>query len=182
MKIVYSVLNDEQLILQLKKAERNALDEIYNRYSKFLFQYAYKRLDNIEDVPDLVQDIFLKLWINKETIEMECSIQAYLTFCLKNLIIDKFRRNKLKNEYLESSKTNEQYSTITEDQIDYRDFQRKIQLNISKLPTKMQEVFILRKIKELSINEIAIRLNLSQQTVKNQIVSAVLRLKVSLNC
>ncbi len=180
MKITFSLLDDPQLIAYLKNGNRAALDEIYQRNSDFLFRYAYKRLADPEDAPDLIQDLFLKLWTKKEEVIIEGSLRGYLTQCLKNLLIDQFRHSKVKNEFVQYTNQKRDYSNITEDQLNYLDFKNNLQFSISHLPSKMQEIFILRKLQELSIKEIALKLNISTQTVKNQVGTAVLRLKASL--
>ncbi|MBU0695889.1 MAG: RNA polymerase sigma-70 factor [Bacteroidetes bacterium] len=179
MKIVFSLLDDEQLVAHLKNGDKVALDEIYYRNADFLFRYAYKRLNNEADVSDLIQDVFFKLWVKRDTLKIEGSLQAYLTYCLKNLIIDQFRHQKVKEQYQEFASQKKSYTTNTEDQIHYSDLKSSLQLKITQLPAKMQEIFVLRKMEEHSVKEIAEQLNLSPQTVKNQLVSAMLRLKMT---
>ncbi len=102
--------------------------------------------------------------------------------CLKNLIIDKFRHQQSANKHLQTVyHLRNQHSNCTQEYIEYKDLQQSLQNQIQQLPGKMREVFVLNKMKHFSIDEISEKLNISKQTVKNQIVSAVSRLKTSLN-
>ena len=179
MKIECAILDDLQLIQYLQRGEKEAFDEIYKRYSKYLFRYAYKRVGLQEDVADLVQDLFVKIWVKREALVVRGSLQAYLTICIRNIIIDKYDHRALKNNYLSSEYSLAEISDSTQQQIDYNDLKQFLNLQINKLPEKMQEVFLLRKVDDLSIDEISERLSLSKQTIKNQLHTAVNRLRIS---
>ena len=181
MKISYSTFNDQDLLLKLKAGEKEAFDEIYNRYAQFLFQYAHKCLTNWDDADDLVQDLFFKLWTKKETVHVFGSLQAYLTLCLKNLIIDKHRHQKIETNYLQVLDPHDLQDNDTENYMNQKDYKTILHQHINELPKRMQEILVLRKLKDLSILEISVLLNISKQTVKNQILTAMNRLKSSLN-
>lgn len=180
MKLQYSQLNDDQLIQHLISGDRSALDQIYIRHSEFLFQYAYKRVGSMEDVSDLIQDLFLKLWVKRISLDIKSSLRAYLLFCLRNIIIDKYHHKIVRTNHTSSiSSTLNNECNATEELVGYNDLQRFLEIQINKLPIKMQTIFILRKLEDLSIDEVAERLNLSKQTIKNQLNSALIRLRVS---
>ena len=181
MEINYSSFDDKDLLLKLKAGQKKAFDEIYNRYAKFLFHYAHKCLNNWDDTDDFVQDLFFKLWTNKESINVFGSLRAYLTRCLKNLIIDKYRHQKLETNYLRDLDIRDLQDNSTESYINQKDYKNVLQQHIKELPAKMQQILVLRKLEDLSILEIADQLNISKQTVKNQVLTAMSRLKSSLN-
>lgn len=178
MKLQFSSLSDFHLIQYLQKGEKAAFDEIYKRHSEFLFQYAYKRVGSWDDVSDLVQDLFMKLWVKRDSIIIKGSLISYLTFSLRNIIIDRYHHNIIKNNHSDFIKLENECNS-TQQQIDYNDLQKFLNLQISKLPEKMQEIFVLRKIQHLTIDEVADKLNLSKQTIKNQLNTALSRLKLS---
>lgn len=181
MKFSYSTFDDQQLLLHLKAGEKEAFDEIYGRYSKFLFQYGYKCLNNWEDAADLVQDLFFKLWAKKETLNVFGSLRAYLTLCLKNLIIDKHRHQKIEDNYLSLLNHDDLQCNHIENYMNQKDYKAVLHQHIKVLPSKLQEILVLRKVENLSIFEISDRLSISKQTVKNQILTAMNRLRSSLN-
>nr|MBC7613277.1 sigma-70 family RNA polymerase sigma factor [Pseudopedobacter sp.] len=181
MKNSYSTLDDQDLLLQLKAGKKEAFDEIYNRYAQFLFQYAHKCLPNWDDADDLVQDLFFKLWTKKETVHVLGSLKAYLTLCLKNLIIDKHRHQKIEANYLKFLDPHDLQDNGTENYMNQKDYKTVLHQHITELPPRMQEILVLRKVEDLSISEIAAFLNITKQTVKNQILTAMNRLKSSLN-
>jgi len=171
MKSIGNQQSDEQLLELLREGDRAALESIYFRYADFLFRFSFKRLNCKDTAADLVQELFLKLWIKRESLAVKGELQAYLTFCLRNLVIDHYSREQVERQEIDNSTVNS---------IDYNDTLQNVQSGINGLPDKMRQIFQLSKMKDYSIDEIADELNLSRQTVKNQLGSAVKKLRVSL--
>ncbi|WP_448701358.1 RNA polymerase sigma factor [Mucilaginibacter sp. AW1-3] len=179
MKSTVQGQTDAGLLALLQNGDRQALELIYFRYADFLFGFAIKRLNCTDTAADMIQELFLKLWIKRGTLNVKGELQAYLTFCLKNLIIDHYSHQLVKSKYLTITNPDE-VDNYTIDLLNYNDTRRTLQTGINALPQKMRQVFHLNKIEDYSIDEIADELNLSRQTVKNQLVTAVKRLRVSL--
>ena len=173
--------SDVQLLELLRNGDRAALDIIYFRYADFLFRFSVKRLNCTDTAADLVQELFLKLWIKRDSLLVKGELRAYLTVCLRNLIIDHYSKEVVKNKYLTFASLNlKDTDNNTSDLLDYRDTSNLLQGSINALPQRMKQVFHLNKVEEYSIDEIADELNLSRQTVKNQLSAAISRLRVSL--
>jgi RNA polymerase sigma-70 factor (ECF subfamily) len=179
MKSIGNQQSDEQLLELLREGDRAALESIYFRYADFLFRFSFKRLNCKDTAADLVQELFLKLWIKRESLAVKGELQAYLTFCLRNLVIDHYSREQVRSKYRELTERQE-IDNSTVNSIDYNDTLQNVQSGINGLPDKMRQIFQLSKMKDYSIDEIADELNLSRQTVKNQLGSAVKKLRVSL--
>jgi len=174
-------LNDASLMAMLQDGDRKALQEIYRRHSAFLFSYAYKRLRSWDDSKDMIQDLFLNLWIKRQQIYLKGSLGAYLTLCLRNKIIDSHHSRTVRAAYLlgQMNENTERDNSTTE-QIGYNELVQTIQKGINKLPPKMQQIYRLRKVEDRKIEEIASELDISVQTVKNQLSTALKKLRLSL--
>jgi RNA polymerase sigma-70 factor (family 1) len=170
------------LIILLKDGSRIAFNEIYDRYWKKLFLSAYKRIKSIEDCRDLVQDLFTSLWIKRDTIEIKQNLSSYLYTSIKYKVINHIESLMVRDNYYKSlQKTADDYDNSTNENIFSRDLEQSLQKSIEKLSPKVKEVFELSRNENLSVKEIAQKLNVSDQTVKNQISTALKTIRLHLN-
>lgn len=179
--ILRSDHSDEDLIKLMRADDRHAFNEIYERYWLKLYLSAFKKLRSADDAKDLVQDLFFSLWIKRYSLVVSTSLSAYLFTAVKYRIINHIESNIVKGRYLESlNKTLTEYDDSTSAAIAADDLGQRIDGGIKMLSPKMREVFELSRYENLSVYEIAERLQLSEQTVKNQISRAlkILRLHV----
>ncbi len=166
----------------MKQDHRYAFNEIYERYWLNLYLSAFKRLKSRDDSKDLVQDLFFSLWLKRHSLLISNSLSSYLFTAVKYKVINHIESNIVKGAYLDSlDKALIEYDNSTNEMIISRDLEEFIDVGINKLSPKMKEVFELSRRENLTINQIADRLNISEQTVKNQISKAlkILRLHVS---
>ncbi len=66
MTMNYSKLDDKELLPLIYKEDENAFGEIYNRYWKRIYATALNYLQSSQAAEDIVQDVFLKIWTNKD--------------------------------------------------------------------------------------------------------------------
>ncbi|KAI9433782.1 hypothetical protein F5148DRAFT_1295352 [Russula earlei] len=173
MKSTVHGQSDEQLVVQLRAGDRGALEAIYFRYADFLFRFALKRLDCKETAADMIQELFLKLWTRRNALSVQGNLQAYLTVCLRNMVIDHYSHEQVKNKY-HTIAARQEADNHTADLINYNDTRHRLQTGMDSLPGKMKQIFYLNKMEDYSIDEIADKFNLSRQTVKNQLGAALL--------
>jgi len=129
-----------------------------------------------------VQDLFASLWLKRETIEIRQTVAAYLFTAIKYKVINYIESHIVRENYLKVlKKTVEDYDNSTNEKIYSHDLQNCIDQGINTLSPKVKEVFELSRNENLSIKEIASKLNVSDQTVKNQISKALKTLKLHLN-
>lgn len=171
-------LTDAELLALLREDNEHAFREIYDRYWKLLYQQATRKLDTTEEVRDIVQEIFLSLWKSRLTLVLRESLPQYLFSSLRYKIIDCYRLRMVRNKYYDSLLTTgeQPHATITE-QLHYRQLTHLIEDEIRLMPPKMQEVFLLSRDHDLNAVQIAQKLSLSHQTVRNQISTALKRIR-----
>lgn len=167
---------EKEYILELNQGSYRAFDALYALYAKRLYGYALKLTKSHQDAEEIVQDTFVKLWLNREYVLPNESFQSYLFTISKNTLLNKLRsviNAPVFVDYLDFA--NEQ--GISENNITYeldlKDFQKKVNEAKQSLSDTQLKVFEL--IKELGCNnaEAALRLNLSEQTIKNQLSIAL---------
>jgi len=174
-------LTDEQLVALLRKGDQQAFTEIYNRYAGSLAGFAAAKLYNLDDARDILHDSFVKLWENREQLYITSTLQSYLFGVIRHRIIDKIRRNITREEYASAlqSLTAANPQSIDK-QVEVHELQQTIRKSLDQLPPRVKEIYKLSREEGLSNHEIAERLNLSEQTIRNQLSVALKHLRKSL--
>lgn len=148
-------------------SNRKEFKEVFLKYYNPLCNFCHRYIKDGDEVQDVVQDVFEKLWIKRDTITFEKPIQYYLFTSVKNRAIEKIRKKKRNSELIDNLDT----PTQTEDVVEDTDqFVRKEMLHkaIKQLPPKCQKIFIMSKVEGLTYNEIADEMEISVKTVENQ--------------
>lgn len=129
---------------------------------------------------DILQDLFLSLLESNYDLKNENAVRALLHARLKSRIIDFFRKELLKVTYEnhEALKT-EADPLSSDDRLMNRELESVVLQEVNKLPEKMKEIFLLSREEMLSHDEIADRLNISNKTVRNQLSTALKRIKMT---
>ncbi|MDE7116024.1 MAG: RNA polymerase sigma-70 factor [Muribaculaceae bacterium] len=161
-------MSEHDLIVQLKNDDRHAFDIIYGMYAGKLMSYCLSYIRIIEDAEEIIQDIFTSLWKNRHSIQNTETLYPFLSAALRNSILYYFRR-KLNSPVYEEfiSLRDETHPIDDRANIEYEEFRRIIISEINELPRSQREAIILSKFKGLSNKEIADKLGISIQTVKN---------------
>lgn len=179
--IFYKTLTDPELIEQLKKDDESAFAEIYTRYVERLTDFASSRLFNLDDARDIIHDLFVKLWQERKELEITSGLKAYLFSLSRYHIIDKIRKNITREKYAAMIQALDiTYAPDTDQLIAAKELQQIIDNSLNGLSPRVKEIYRLSREEYLSISEIAVKLQLSEQTVKNQLTSALKHLKQSL--
>jgi RNA polymerase sigma-70 factor (ECF subfamily) len=175
-------LTDSQLIQLLKVDDEAAFAEIYKRYAKSLADFTASKLFSLEDAQDIIHDLFVKLWENRQQLNITSNLKTYLFTITRHRIIDKIRRNITREEYavMLQSLANA-YQPNVEQQVAAKELQLTIKNSLNELSPKVKEIYQLSREENLSIPEIAKKLELSEQTVKNQLSTALAHLRKSLS-
>lgn len=171
--------------------EGNDLDfeKIYAVYYPKLVRFSKEYVLSQADAENIVQDVFLGLWEQKDILSSLHNINAYLFRLMKNRCID-FLRHKIRVEDKKQSIQDvmlreyelKLYSIehFDESLLSDEEIERIIANAIDSLPQKCREIFVLSRMEGLKYQEIAERLKLSPSTVNNQITIALKKLKEEL--
>lgn len=175
-------LTDAELVLLLKEGNHAAFAELYDRYAMMIYFKVNQMLRDEEQAKDLVQDVFMSLWLKAELIKAESNLQGYLYVSSRNKVLNLIRDGKTKNDFLSAIAAHTtEISTDMMDRLDERELMSFVAAEIAKLPAKMRLIFELSRIEDLSHREIALRLGISEQTVKSQVHNALVVLRAKLN-
>ncbi|MFP5079651.1 RNA polymerase sigma-70 factor [Pedobacter sp. JCM 36344] len=177
----YQSLHDQQLIDLLKEDDEAAFTEIYIRYAENLVGFASSKLYCLEDAHDIIHDLFVTLWEERKTQIVHRKLESYLFTLVRYRIIDKIRRNVTREDYAGMISTlSQSYDPEVERQIATKELQQQVNVVLEGLSPRVKEVYKLSREEHLTIKEIAGKLEVSEQTVKNQLTVALKHLRQSL--
>lgn len=170
----YQSHEEKQLLSLLSGGDRQAFGEIYRRHARELLTRAYQKTGIREVSEDMVQDVFAALWMQRARVEIRQSPGAYLQGVLDNKIVDYYRKICTQLRHLDQlNAAFDQPDISPADQLAYKEQDSALQGYIAGLSEKMRNIFLLSRNEQLSSQEISRRLNLSNQTVRNQISKAL---------
>jgi RNA polymerase sigma-70 factor (ECF subfamily) len=154
---------------------RPAFTQLYTTYLKDLYRYIFLFTKSKEESEEILQDIFIKIWENREKLPEIDSFKNYLFRFAKNKLLDKIRHLQIRSRVLSEIKRTKNISeTTTSDQCAYREYYKVVQQAMEKLPPKRKLIFRLNIENGLSQDEIASELNISKSVVQKQIGRASL--------
>ncbi|MES2458180.1 MAG: RNA polymerase sigma-70 factor [Bacteroidota bacterium] len=177
----YQLLSDLKLSDLLKEDDESAFTEIYSRYADKLTGFASSKLYDLEDARDIIHDVFVKLWAQRNAIMVERNLEAYLFTLVRYQIIDKIRKNITREAHMEmviALQTSP--GSEIEQQLAAKELKEQIRLALDQLSPRIREIYQLSREENRSIPEIAALLHLSEQTVKNQLSFALKHLRACL--
>jgi RNA polymerase sigma-70 factor (ECF subfamily) len=173
-------LPEDEILQRLKKDDKKALTLIYNAYWKPLFLSSYNLLKNKELCEEIIQDVFIDMWNNREKIQIKISLNSYLYACTRYKVFAQFRKQKvIRFELCKDLEKRFQYAT-PETKLMHEELVAQIDSIVKTLPKKCQNVYILSRKEQLSHKEIAKKLKISTKTVENHIGFALKALRNAL--
>jgi len=171
---------DEELLNFVQNSDKSAFEEIYNRHWHRLYNVAVKVLKSQEEAEEILQDIFLKLWIRREEIKV-LNLSNYLMSSVKKKIIDSIRSKIVQQKYWNYYRQFMPQSVDeTESTVVFNELTNEIQQAIQQLPKKSQQVFRLNRLEGRSVSEIADFLKLSERAIEYHLTKSLKQLRAHL--
>lgn len=181
MKNLYAFDNDGELLAASREGDEAAFRRLFEKYWDDLFSIALRRLYSADDAKDLVQDVFLSFWNNIHTITFEGSLGGYLYAALRNKIFNHLEKNNNRlHTLLQRPFSPVEYEETVFSRYAAKELELYIKKQVDNMPEKMRRIYLLSREEHMSNADIASLLNLSNQTVKNQLHHALARLRKSL--
>lgn len=160
---------------------KGAFSALYSQFWSDLYVHAIKRVHDEQHAEDLVQEVFIQLWEQRAKFDIEMNLPAYLYGMLKFKIIDFFNSSKAAPQLLAHwAEDMHHYVQDHPEELEaYLQLEDLLDKELQKMPRNMKDAILL-KWDQLSIKEIAQQLNLSEQTVKNNLTEGSKRLQRAL--
>lgn len=169
----FSVFDEKELVTRLREGDKVAFERLYAQYKTRLAGNFIKLLRDDELAKDAMQELSLKLWNARESIDVDQSFKAYLFRIAENLVFDyykKMARDRAKETSL-LSELEDWYSHIEEDLISKENISQ-VRAIIDKLPEKQRKAYVLHKMEGKSYKEIAEIMDIAPSTINKHIYTA----------
>jgi RNA polymerase sigma-70 factor (ECF subfamily) len=170
---------DKNIVAGLKNGDHHAFEYFFKKYSKRVYGFAFKMLNNKHESENMVQVIFMKLWENREFLDENLSLKSYLFQITRNTVTNLLKRKIHHQVYLDYMKGSESCNNM-DDEIEYQELNKEIENSIEGLPERRKAMFLMSRYENMSYKEIAAKLNVSVNTVDTQIRHALKYLKEEL--
>jgi RNA polymerase sigma-70 factor (ECF subfamily) len=170
--------DEQDLIRNLKKGSYGAFNAIYRLYAKRLFAYCLSFTKSPEEAEEIVQDVFVKLWVNRAAIRQDETLKSLFFIMARHQLINAYRSG-LNRPVCDAFGGCEETAAAADvhQGLEYEEFVGEVLEALKKLPPTQQKVVSLSRMEDLSNGEIARMLSLSEQTVKNQLSLGLKKLK-----
>lgn len=175
----YSASTDQELLTLVKANNYTAFNELYTRHADTLYGSAYNILRNREACRDIIQDIFVWFWQNRDKWELN-SCKGYLLTAVKFKAANYIRNNKVGKNFFAELSAIEIAGNDEAAAIEVRELSTLIKNLADQLQGKHGEIFRLSRYQQLSNKEIAAQMGITEKTVENQMTIALKKLKEKL--
>lgn len=172
---------ERNLIIRLKNGDKDSFNLIFDKYYPLFISFTRRILRNDAACEDIVQNVFMRLWIHREHLDPSGSLKNYLLVSVRNeiychlrLVFNSRREDILKDEH--------EYHDVTDIAEEYsaRDFYNNIDKIVSRMPERRKEVFELSRKGQMSNKDIADRLGISVRTVEKHLQLALSEIRRTL--
>ena len=172
-----------------EQREETGFEDIYLSYFSKMKYFAKEYVISEEDAENIVQDVFVELWENKEMLNMHMNLIAYLFTTIKNKCLNHLRHklvvqetaSKLQEEYTISLRMNlDSLEAFDNNLFSDQDIEKIISRALDTLSEKCRTIFIMSKIEGKKQKEIAQELNISINTIETQMGIAYKKLRIEL--
>lgn len=165
--------NEYELQQQLAAGSEFAFTRLFDHYRGHIYGVAIKFLKSPVLAEEVVQDVFMKVWHNREEMARVKQLNAYLFIMARNFIFDRIK--KMSYELIEETVLPMQETTAddTEYLVRQHQCQQLLQQAINLLPPQQRQVYQFAKVEGLSHESIAEKMHLSKHTVKKHMAMAL---------
>jgi RNA polymerase sigma-70 factor (family 1) len=174
--------NEAALLLQVAAGNEMAFEKVFYHYNNRIYSYAFHLFGNNSLADELVQDVFLKVWLNRAKIPEILKFSDWLFIITRNQVFDTLKmvaKEDSARRQLAHSRATE--SNSTEEQLLIRENEQRLHHALNRLSPQQKLIFTLSRHQGMKHEEIASRLNISRNTVKTHLVHALRTLRDSLS-
>lgn len=178
---VNALYNEKELLSQIANGDEIAFNALFNHYQRKIFSISWKLTGVRSAAEDVVQEVFIKLWVHKENLPEIDNFNAYINRVVSNHIYNMLRKVAHENTFLKETIASRRGDADNcMDTISYRELQNTLHRIITQLPPQQKRVYQLSRDEGLTYEEIAERLHIGKATVKTHMIEALRAIRVHL--
>ena len=169
--------SDIDLLMRISEDDRHAFRELYQRYTPVLYPFIKSLCNDDSLCEDIVQEIFIKLWDNREKSVNIKQVKSYLFKAAKNRFLNELRKQKNERTVINNRRYNEIDTETPEQQLTFKEGMRLGDEALSRLSPKRRTIVELSTREELSLDEISSRVGSSKNVVKKLLYQGLAMMK-----
>jgi RNA polymerase sigma-70 factor (family 1) len=166
--------NEILFVKALKKGDTEAFDQLFSLYGNRIYHFTLGYLKSKEESEEVVQEVFLRIWKNRKTLNPDLSFKAYLFKIAWHFILEYFEKSARRRAYQEKLiEESVNFEPDNEERLNYQLLLEKVEQLIEQLPPRQKDILIKRRKEGLAVKEIASQLGISPKTVENHLTEAL---------
>ena len=179
MNAMQKYLRDSDLVERMRDGDKEAFEAIFDRYYDLLHTFAKQILKDSFAAEDIIQNVFIKVWIRKERINSKLSLRSYLLVATRNELFDymRLRYNLLRSDINDGLLDVADTDPDAGEYLLHRERAGFIDAAMRSMPDKRREIFSMRYDRNITNAEIARALNLSIRTVEKHVDLAIKQIR-----
>ncbi|MCD8041636.1 MAG: RNA polymerase sigma-70 factor [Tannerellaceae bacterium] len=163
---------DIAVLEALRTGNHKAFEEVFNAYYNKTKAFIFGYIKSEGDAEELTENLFVNLWINRQSIDTSKTFTSYLHTIARNAAID-FLRHKYIHDTYRAQLPDETYSATSEEELIAKELGLLIDEVIEKMPQQRKKIYLLSRNEGLSNTEIAEQLNTTKRNVESQLSLAL---------
>jgi len=168
---------DSEWVEAIRFGDANSFEKLFNHYCQRLINFARNYVIDKQIAENVVQDVFVKVWNNRENLDRTKMIKSYLFTAVKNDSLKHLRHLSIENKETEANQPYTNNDERPDKKLDEKETALKLEQAINELPEKCREIFTMNRFDNLKYSEIADILNISIKTVETQMGRALKKLR-----
>ena len=158
---------DSEIAGRIRKGDKAVFESLFRSSYVYLVKYARTLIKDQDTAEEIVQDLFVRIWQDREKIKIDSSLNGYLFRSVHNRCLHHIEHNKVVGRHAESfipeSSTSDEEPA---EMLHYKDLQHKIARILERLPERCGKIFCMNRFEGLKYSEIAEKLSVSVKTVE----------------
>jgi RNA polymerase sigma-70 factor (family 1) len=161
------MIRDTDIIEKIRQGDVKQFESLFRSSYVSLVRYAKTLLKDHDTAEEIVQDLFCRIWKDREKIKIESSFNGYLFRAVHNRCLHYIEHSRIVEKHAEQMSFRQQESPESpSDILNYKELQAKIASILEKLPERCGKIFCMNRFEGLKYNEIAEKLSVSVKTVE----------------
>ncbi|MCX6253281.1 MAG: RNA polymerase sigma-70 factor [Bacteroidia bacterium] len=168
------MIRDTEIIWRIREGDVGQFESLFRSSYVSLVRYAKTLIKDHDTAEEIVQDLFFRLWQDKEKIKIESSLNGYLFRSVHNKCLHYIEHNRVVERHAEEMSYHQTVSHENpSDILQYKELQARIARILEKLPERCGKIFCMSRFEGLKYTEIAEKLSVSVKTVESNMGRAL---------
>ena len=174
-------IKEHDLLMSIARGNEEAFRSLFVLLKDKVYSYSFHFTRSVFTAEEITQEVFLKIWVNRESLPEINSIEAWVVTITRNLCFNQLKKKaleqKIKNSFINAETEGEEN---VDNYIFYKDQLQRLGEAINQLSPQQRLIFRLNRDQGLKNEEIARQLNISPNTVRTHMVTALRKIRLFL--